>query len=214
MIILLNETKGYTLSKFGGEFWDERYSKEEYVYGIKPNIYFKSQLDILKPGKILMLGEGEGRNAVYAAVKRWEVDAVDFSEIGKEKALKLANENSVTLNYNVTDLMEYKFKSDYYDAVGNIFLHLHPSVRSIVHPGILNALKKGGYLILEVFEKDQLLRTSGGPQNFEMLYSLEDLKSDFNKMKIHLLEKKIVKLEDGDHHKGEAVVLRLVAQKL
>ena len=52
------------------EFWDSRYSAEEYVYGILPNEYFKSKLITdEKSGNILFPAEGEGRNAVYAALK-------------------------------------------------------------------------------------------------------------------------------------------------
>ena len=74
-------------------FWDERYSIKDYVYGTKPNHFFEEQIQKLKPGKILMLGEGEGRNAVFAAKLGWQVDAVDSSSVSKEKALKLAERN-------------------------------------------------------------------------------------------------------------------------
>ena len=40
-----------------------------------------------KPGRILLAGEGEGRNAVYAASLGWEVYAFDFSMVAKKKAL-------------------------------------------------------------------------------------------------------------------------------
>ena len=33
-------------------FWDERYSIKDYVYGTLPNEFFKEQIDKLKPGKI------------------------------------------------------------------------------------------------------------------------------------------------------------------
>jgi len=46
-----------------------------------------------------------------------------------------------------------------------------------------------------------------------MLYSKEELKDDFNKMKIIVLEKKIITLNESVHHKGEAFVLRLIAVK-
>ena len=91
-----------SMNKFGGNFWDERYSSIEFVYGTEPNIFFKDELDKLNTGNILLPGEGEGRNAVYAAVKGWNVDAVDFSIIAKEKALNLAEENSVSINYEIT----------------------------------------------------------------------------------------------------------------
>ena len=201
------------MNKFGGEFWDEKYSSIEFVYGTEPNTFFKDELDKLKTGNILLLGEGEGRNAVYAAVKGWNVDAVDFSIIAKEKALKLAEENSVNINYEISDLSEYKLKSNYYDAAVIIFLHLNPMIRSNVHSKVVDSLKPGGTLILEVYEKEQLGKSSGGPQNIEMLYSKEELKEDFKLMGINLLERKRIHLNESHHHKGEAVVLRLIAVK-
>jgi len=202
-----------SMNKFGGEFWDERYSSIGFVYGTEPNIFFKDELDKLKTGNILLLGEGEGRNAVYAAVRGWNVDAVDFSIIAKEKALKLAEENSVGINYEITDLSEYKPKLNYYDTAAIIFLHLNPKIRSGVHLKVVDSLKPGGTLILEVYEKEQLGKDSGGPQNIDMLYSEKELEDDFAKLNIIVLEKKIVNLNESEQHKGEAVVQRLVAVK-
>ncbi len=202
-----------SMNKFGGKFWDERYSSIEFVYGTEPNSFFKDELNKLKTGNILLMGEGEGRNAVYAAVKGWNVDAVDFSIIAKEKALKLAEENSVSINYEIADLSEYKLKSIYYDVAAIIFLHLNPKIRNVTHAKVVDSLKPGGTLILEVYEKGQLGKDSGGPQNIDMLYSKEELKNDFNNMKIIELEKKVINLNESEQHKGEAVVLRLIAVK-
>jgi SAM-dependent methyltransferase len=205
--------ESYSMNKFGGDFWDERYSSPEFVYGTEPNIFFKNELDKLKIGSILLPGEGEGRNAVYAAAKGWNVEAVDFSKIAKEKALKLAEENSVTINYEIADILEYKPKSNYYDSAAIIFLHLNPKIRSGVHSNVVDSLKSGGTLILEVYEKEQLGNKSGGPQNIDMLYSKEELENDFVNVKIITLEKKILNLNESEQHKGEAVVLRLIAVK-
>lgn len=71
-------------------FWDDRYSAKDYIYGTQPNQFFKEQIDKLKAGKIMMLGEGEGRNAVYAAMRGWQVDAIDSSPVAREKAVNLA----------------------------------------------------------------------------------------------------------------------------
>ena len=60
------------------EFWNERYSQEAYAYGTEPNAFFKSRIDQLSPGKLLLPAEGEGRNAVYAATKGFEVSAYDW----------------------------------------------------------------------------------------------------------------------------------------
>ena len=74
------------------DFWNSRYSKQEFAYGTQPNAFLKEQLEKIKSGTALFLGEGEGRNAVYAAKLSWQVDAVDFSSSAKIKALKLAEE--------------------------------------------------------------------------------------------------------------------------
>jgi hypothetical protein len=48
--------------------WDERYSAEGYVYGTSPNRWVVEQAPRIRPdGRILSLGEGEGRNAVWLA---------------------------------------------------------------------------------------------------------------------------------------------------
>jgi hypothetical protein len=58
------------------EFWNERYSEKEYVYGESPNKYLKKQLLQLPTGKILFPCEGEGRNAVFAAANHWDTFCV------------------------------------------------------------------------------------------------------------------------------------------
>lgn len=51
------------------DFWNERYSREEFIYGKQPNEFFKEQLDKLKTGSILLPAEGEGRNALMPLPK-------------------------------------------------------------------------------------------------------------------------------------------------
>jgi hypothetical protein len=59
--------------------WNDRYSKEEFAFGVHPNDYLKEQLEKLPIGKILFPAEGEGRNAVFAAKLGWTVSAFDIS---------------------------------------------------------------------------------------------------------------------------------------
>ncbi|GAH09681.1 unnamed protein product, partial [marine sediment metagenome] len=44
-------------------------------------------------------------------------------------------------------------------------------------------------------------------------YSKQELENDFVKMNIIVLEKKIVTLNESEHHTGEAAVVRLIAIK-
>jgi len=135
----------------------------------------------------------------------------DGKVIAKEKAMKLAEKNKVSIRYDVCELTQYNFRQNHYDAVANIFLHLDITSRQIIYPESIVSLKKKGVLLLEVFHKEQLGRNTGGPQNSEMLYSEEELNEYFKSMQIQFLEKKIINLEEGDHHKGEVAVIRLIA---
>jgi len=196
------------------EFWDKRYSEKEFAYGTEPNLFFKQQIDKLVPGKILFLGEGEGRNAIYAAKLGWEVDAVDFSVSAKEKAIKLADINNVKINYSVSDLTEYQFKENYYDVVVLIFLHLPEDLRNKVHAKTLLALRDNGTLIIEAFNIEQIENTSGGPRDLELLYDESTLINSFKELKINLIENKIIELDEGNYHKGKANVIRFVGVKI
>ena len=68
------------------EFWDQRYAAAAYAYGESPNLWYKSRLELLTPGRILLPADGEGRNGVFAASLGWEVVSFDISEEGCKKA--------------------------------------------------------------------------------------------------------------------------------
>ncbi len=195
------------------QMWNERFGKEEFAYGKEPNNFFKQEIENLNPGKLLLLGEGEGRNGVFAAKLGWEVDAVDWSEKGKEKAEKLADENDVKINYEVSDLLNYQPKENYYDAVGLVFVHLDPDLREKVHANVVRSLKQKGVVILESYDKDQIKNSSGGPKKPELLHSLEEIYTDFNELDIISFSKDTIHLNESHIHNGEAVVIRFVGQK-
>jgi SAM-dependent methyltransferase len=196
-------------------FWDERYSNKEFVYGTQPNQFFKDQIDKLKPGKILMIGEGEGRNAVYAAKLGWQVDAIDSSSVAKNKALKLAVDNNVSINYHVADIHYYDFPNDTYDAVGIIFLHINETEKEIeiLYNKLKKALKDNSKIILELFSKNQLGKSSGGPQNLDLLCSVEQINKHFSELKHELLREENIILSESEFHQGEASVIRFVGVK-
>lgn len=202
------------MSDYSSKFWDERYSAEQYIYGIEPNQFFKEQIDkILTPGRLILPGEGEGRNAVYAAKQGWQVNAFDQSQIAMEKALKLADRNKVKINYSVADLLYFVPIKNYFDAAAIIFIHFNQDDRKSFHQKIIDSLKPGGILILESFSKNQFGKTSGGPQDLSLLYSIEELMSDFKSMRTIIFDEKNITLNEGEKHTGEASVIRFVGEK-
>lgn len=196
------------------QFWNERYQQTDYVYGEDPNEFFREKLLTLLPGSILLPGEGEGRNAVWAARQGWKVTAIDYSEAAREKAFALAERHTgIAINYHLDDIDNFPYPRDYYDAVALIFIHVIPEMRLSMHQKIIDALKPGGYIIVEAFTPEQLNYLSGGPKNPEMLYTAEKLRDDFASLNILYIEQAIHTLHEGKHHSGPASTIRLFARK-
>ncbi|MCF8373805.1 MAG: class I SAM-dependent methyltransferase [Bacteroidales bacterium] len=195
------------------EFWNEKYADTEYLYGKEPNAFFREQIEKLSPGTILFPAEGEGRNAVFAATLGWAVDAFDFSDKAREKALQLAEEKSCKINYFTADLAELEIPENNYDAVVLSFVHLPEPIRKPFLQNLIQSLKPQGRLIIEAFSKKQLGRTSGGPKDIDLLYNLSDLEQDLRGLSLIQAEETETALGEGNGHSGLAQVVRIVATK-
>jgi len=206
---MLNFAKSITMQ----QFWDQRYAGNETVYGNEPNKFFKLFIDLHKPSTLLLPGEGEGRNAVYAASKGWQVDAFDFSQVAREKALDFARGERVIINYELKNIVDFKAGKQY-DAVGLIFVHLPEVLRRKFHQEVYNSIKPGGFMVLEAFAKEQAQLESGGPRDATLLYDVPSLCNDFPFLHMLSCEQKEIFLDEGDYHKGKASVLRMIGQRL
>lgn len=194
-------------------FWNERYSSPEFAYGKEPNQFLKSRLQNLTPGKILFPGEGEGRNAVYAAQLGWEVHAFDSSSVAAGKAAELSASKNVTIQYTVADVQEIYYEENSFDCIALIFVHLPPELRAGFHRKMLSFLKPGGVILLESFSKKQLERNTGGPKNIDMLHSKQELHGDFSLASKLEVKEAEAELNEGIYHQGIASLIRVIAVK-
>jgi len=194
------------------ETWDSRYKTDQYVYGLKPNDFLKYHLKNYPPGEILLPGDGEGRNSIFAAKQGWKVTAFDYSISAKDKALSLAKRNKVKINFQVTDAESFNSKNKF-DLISIIFLHLPPNIRYNFHSRLTEYLNPNGKILLECFSKFQVHNNSGGPKDLDLLYSLNDLKNDFSNCKIESIEEMETLLNEGSLHQGKANVIRLIAKQ-
>jgi len=197
------------------EFWDTRYAEEGFAYGTDVNRYLASCSELFAAGqKVLVIGDGEGRNGVWLAEQGCEVVSVDSSKVGVEKAINLAQEKSVPINAICADLNEWDWPQSEFDFVVIIYVHFPPAVREHLHNKVISCLKPNGQLIMESFTPEQLNYSSGGPPVLEMLYTAEMMKSDFKLLEIQKLEECIAELNEGKYHCGEGAVIRLQAKKV
>lgn len=101
--------------------YDEKYVGQEYYWGKKPSALCGKVIKIMQPTsnfhpKLLDLGCGEGRNAVYFAKNGFDVNGLDMSGIGLEKMRRYAKETGVCIKEIQTDITDYQL-TDTYDVI-------------------------------------------------------------------------------------------------
>ncbi len=195
------------------EFWNGKFSKADYFYGTKANEFLASNISLLKNHKkLLCLGEGEGRNAIFFAKNGFEVSAIDASNLGLEKLQNRAIEEKLDIKTVCMDLNDWTVLEKY-DVIVASYLHMFKNEREELFKKIENSLSSNGYFIGEFFSTKQLSFNSGGPKDLDLLYTIEDFQNYFNLCKKNITEE-IVILDEGIGHQGEACVIRVVIQKI
>lgn len=193
--------------------WDERYSQPGFAYGTAPNDFLVSVTPRLRPGCVLSLAEGEGRNAVYLATQGMQVVAVDASAVGLAKAARLAAQCGQRIETVVADLAAFTIAPASWDAIVAIFCHLPPAVRKPLFRSVATGLKPGGHFVLEAYTPRQLALGTGGPNSPELLATLDELREELAGLAfLHAveLEREVI---EGRFHTGRAAVVQILAQR-
>ena len=196
------------------KFWDERYSGVQFAYGVEPNDFLAAAARHLLPSsKVLSIGEGEGRNATFLAKQSHRVCAVDQSEIGLQKATKLALSHECSIETAVADLEDYQFGELQWDAVVSIFCHTPKALRMGLYLRIKAGLKVGGIFIVEAYAPEQLARDTGGPKEIDNLVPLEELLTEFLDFEVIHAQATTRLIQEGQFHQGLSDVTQFIGRK-
>lgn len=198
------------------QFWNERFVGEEFIFGKEPNEYLVEQAShYLKPNSsVLCIADGEGRNGVWLAKQGMNVLGFDVSDVALAKAKEFARQNSVSIEYVLSDSDGFDWQPNSYDAVVAIFIqYADPAMRARTFEQVFKALKPGGIFILQGYTPKQLEYKTGGPSLIDHLYTeamIRELASDFKILDLRSYEKV---LTEGKRHTGMSALLGLTAQK-
>ena len=194
--------------------WEERFSGEEYIYGEEANKFLQEASRYLPASsEIAAYAEGEGRNAVFLAQQGHEVTAYDYAQAGLRKTEALAAKHGVRVKTAQVDLIEAELPVERYDAAVVIFGHFADEVKQHVLDSILGSLKPGGLLIMEVYEKEQIHRGTGGPKDVNWLYSATELLAWSKRQQLRHFYTGEAERHEGRFHTGRCCVVQVVLQK-
>lgn len=164
--------------------WDEKYRQWEYVWSLRPNRFVAEQVEAA--GLVAGCGRraldwacGEGRNSVWLAENGWEVTAVDFSEVGLAKTVRLAEDRSVSEHVRALRADVTSFEPpQVFDLVVMSYLQLPADERRRAIAAASRALRPGGTFVLVAHDIANLEHGTGGPREPAVLCSPEDVESD------------------------------------
>jgi SAM-dependent methyltransferase len=108
---------------------------------------------LLKKGKVLEFGCGNGRNSIFFAKQGCSVDAIDISNVSIEWGKELALKNNVSINFYCTSVYGLDLEKNSYDIVydAGCLHHITPHRRIGYVNLIKKALTPGGYFGLTCF---------------------------------------------------------------
>ncbi|MFM5951054.1 MAG: class I SAM-dependent methyltransferase [Micrococcales bacterium] len=97
------------MGKVTADYWDDKYKVEEFVYTKIENRFVVEYCSELKPGRVIDLAGGEGRNSVWFAKRGWTVENIDFSSVALQKYAAYAEAEGVARNClaTVSDALEF-----------------------------------------------------------------------------------------------------------
>ena len=196
------------------DMWDKRYSDKNFFYGTEPNDFLRWNVaNFPAGGKILMLAEGEGRNAIFLAKHGFNVTAVDWSEVGLKKLVNWAEKEGVTVETICSDVNQFDFGTNAWDGIVSIWFHLASRDRPAIYTRCVKALKSRGVFLLEAYTTKQIKFKTGGPSDPDMLPNLQELNNHLSQLQIMSAADLERDIQEGEGHRGRSAVVQFLGQK-
>ena len=141
--------------------WDAFYADRA-----KPCVFFGTAPDeslaswvhdgLLRPGRAIDLGCGNGRNAVFLARQGFSVQAVDYSQTAVDWARDRITEAGVAVSLMQQSVFDLELEPGSYELVydSGCFHHIAPHRRSQYVELVVGALKPGGCFGLTCFRPE------------------------------------------------------------
>lgn len=146
------------LEKRDSEWWDSFYSDKSKpipIFTDRPDENLVSYIEkgIFKPGKVLDVGCGNGRNSIFLAKSGFQVDAIDFSQKSIDWACENARSQSVEVNFYCDSIFNLCTSPHTYDYIfdSGCLHHIKPHRRNQYLKTIYSMLKPEGHFGLVCF---------------------------------------------------------------
>lgn len=135
--------------------YENRYNTDEYYWGLNPNSLCYEIMKLkppVKPLKVLDIGCGEGKDAVFLAKNGYMVSAFDVTKTGIEKGKILAEKCGTYVDFFKADITDYRLNENY-DVIfsSGVFHFIKPEIREEIANNLKEHTNKNGIHVINVF---------------------------------------------------------------
>ena len=153
--VSVDKLLGYDAARYEVSPYEDKYKKEEYFWGLEPSTMCLKVLELLPPSrplKLIDIGCGEGKDAVFFARCGYEVSAFDISDAGIEKTKRLAEQARVPVRVFKANLWDYRLdeKFDILYSSG-VLAYIKPELRDEIMENYKSHVACNGLAALHVF---------------------------------------------------------------
>jgi SAM-dependent methyltransferase len=195
------------------QFWEKRYIKQEYEWGIKPSILaLKAPESVPAGGTVLDVACGYGRDAIFLAKSGYQTYAMDFSPSAIKRGRDWAQRENLQIDFKNKELIDCGYSENFFDGV-IMFNTLHllwkpkrmevvSEVHRILKPGgkglfAFFSTKEEGFGVGEEVEENSFTRAKGRMRHY---FTREDINEHFSAYSSISAEEFFIPPEDHEHH--------------
>lgn len=181
--------------------YDKRYDTSDYYWGITPNNLCYEIMKLrppVKPLKVLDIGCGEGKDAVFLARNGYIVTAFDLSEAGIEKGKKLAEKCNTYVDFFKADITDFR-ATEYYDIIfcSGVFHFIKPEIRKEITQNLKEYTNKSGIHTINVFVDKPFVEVPPDKNTNRFRWNSGELFMHYHDWKLHKIEEVIFNCNSG-----------------
>ena len=181
--------------------YDKRYDRADYYWGIAPNQLCYEIMKLrppIKPLKVLDIGCGEGKDAVFLARNGYIVTAFDLSETGIEKGKKLAEKWNTQVDFFKADITDFR-AAEHYDIIfsSGVFHFIRPEIREEIAANLKEHTNKNGLNAINVFVEKPFVEVPPDKDANRSRWKSGELFLLYHDWKLHKTEESIFDCNSG-----------------
>jgi tellurite methyltransferase len=195
--------------------YEKWYEGDEYYWGLEPGDFLFELIKLCPPAvntKVLDIGCGEGKDAVFMAEKGYDVTAFDLTENGIRKTIALAHKRGVKVNAYVDDINTFE-TDEQYDIIfstGTV-QYIFDENKEAFFKKLEKITKPNGIVFINVFVEKSFLELPPDWDKEEKMWKSGELFTYFSDWKFEKIDEVIFEDNSGGithYHCMDTIICR------